>query len=243
MAGTGTGMSVGRLRRDPRVGWLAFALWSLGAFGAFVLVAVLSMSYPAFDQIDGAMSAAVRATRSPILNDTAGWLTLIGSVWVVAPVIVALMAWMAVRRNWRAVLYVFMTVAVGWFLGNDVIKFIVRRPRPVGVNIVPLPGDFALPSGHSLASFLLFTTLCVIVMLNLPTGNHVKRWVAIVSAVLIVGIGLSRVYLGVHWLGDVIGAWLFGTAWWLFTTSTYFGSVTEERRTDRRPGVSATSSE
>jgi undecaprenyl-diphosphatase len=234
------GMSVGRLQRDPRAGWLAFALLALGGF---VAVAFLAMAWPAFDRVDATLSAAVRATRNPYFNQLAGWFTLIGSAGVVAPITLLLMAWMGVRRNWAGVVYIFMTVGVGWFLSNDVIKNIVRRPRPVGVNIAPIPTDFSMPSSHSIASFLMLTTICVIVMLNLPTGHHVKRWLAIASALLIIAVGYSRVYLGVHWVGDVIGAWLLGGAWWSFTTATYFGSVTEEKRVAPRPGGSATASE
>jgi undecaprenyl-diphosphatase len=87
-----------------------------------------------------------------------------------------------------------------------------------------------MPSTHTLAAFLFFATLCVVVMLNLPTGRHMKRWLAILSTLAILAVGYSRVYLGVHWVGDVLAAFLLGGAWWAFTTVTYFGSVTEERR-------------
>jgi len=236
-------MSVGRLQRDPRTGWSAFALAAFGALATFILVVLLAAVWPFFAQPDSALSAAVRATRSPALTVVASVLTLFGSSLVVIPVTLALMTWMAFRRNWAAVIYVFMTIAVGWFLGNDVIKNIIARPRPVGVNITPMPGDFSMPSGHSLAAFLMFTTICVIVMLNLPAGNHMKRWLAIISAVMIVAVGFSRVYLGVHWVGDVIAAWLLGAAWWGFTTTTYFGSVTDEKRVMPHPGASTMSSE
>jgi membrane-associated phospholipid phosphatase len=79
----------------------------------------------------------------------------------------------------------------------------------------------------------------VIVMLNLPAGRHLKRWLAVVSAIVIVCVGLSRVYLGVHWFGDVLAAWLLGGAWWSFTTATYIGSVTEERRVALRSGTTS----
>lgn len=239
----GSGMSVGRLQRDPRTGWSAFAFAAFAAFGLFILVVLLAVAWPLFVQPDIALSAAVRATRNPALTEVVRALTLIGSTLVVVPVTVALMGWMAFRRNWAAVVYVFMTIAVGWFIGNDVIKNIIARPRPTGVNITPMPDDFSLPSGHSLAAFLVFTTICVVVMLNLPTGNHMKRWLAIVSAALIVAVGFSRVYLGVHWVGDVIAAWLLGAAWWGFTTTTYVASVTEEKRVMPHPGASATPSE
>ena len=233
-------MSVGRLQRDPRAGWLAFALLALGGF---VVVAFLAMAWPVFARVDGALSAAVRATRNPYFNNAAGWFTEVGDLQLVVPITIALMAWMALRRNWAGIVYIFMTIAVGWFLGNDVIKNIIRRPRPVGFNIAPISSDYSMPNGHSLASFLMLTTICVIVMLNLPTGRHMKRWLAGASALLIIAVGYSRVYLGVHWVGDVMAAWLLGGAWWSFTTATYFGSVTEEKRVAPRPGGSATASE
>lgn len=234
------GISVGRWQRDPRAGWAALAILGMGAF---VLVAFLAVAWPAFDSVDAALSAAVRSIRTPVLTQLALWFTRVGSLEVVATVTLAMMVWMAVRRNWAAAVYIFMTVAVGWFVGNNLIKNIVRRHRPIGVNLTPIRTDFSLPSSHSLAAFLMFATLSVIVMLNMPTGHHLKRWLAIGSAVMIIGVGWSRVYLGVHWTGDVIAAWLFGFAWWSFTTATYFGSVTEEKRVAPRPGSHESSSE
>jgi membrane-associated phospholipid phosphatase len=231
-----TGMAADSWRRDPRVGWFAFAL---GALGVFVLVALFATAWPAFDRLDGHLSAAIRSTRTPTLTQISGWLTLLASEPVVLPITAAMVVWMAIRRNWAAAIYVVMTVPVGWFLGNDIIKNIIRRPRPSGVSIAPITTDFSMPSGHALGAFLLFATLCVIVMLNVPTGRHMKRWLVAVSAVAIIAMGLSRVYIGVHWFGDVLGAWLLGGAWWSFTTATYFGSVTEQRRVALRSAGSA----
>ena len=229
------GTSADKWRRDPRAGWFAVAMF---AFGVFVLLTLLAMAWPAFREIDAAISAGIRSVRDPLLTDIAMGFTFLGSTAFILPATLVLMAWMAVRRNWAGVLYVFMTVGVGWFLGDIVVKNVIHRQRPVGVNIVPIPSDYSLPSSHTLAAFLFFTTLCVIVMLNAPTGRHLKRWLAVISALIIVCVALSRVYLGVHWFGDVVAACLFGGAWWLFTTATYFGSVTEEKRATPRPGGS-----
>jgi undecaprenyl-diphosphatase len=208
-------------------GWIALAVATLGGF---VLLAFLATAWPAFGVLDSWLSAAIRATRNPIGNNIADWFTFVGSGTFVAPATAVLMIWMAIRRNWAATVYIFMTIAVGWFLGEYLLKPIIHRPRPVGVNIAPITTDFSMPSGHSLASFLLFATFCVIVMLNMPTGRHVKRWIAAGAALVIILVGCSRVYLGVHYAGDVLSAWLLGGAWWSFTTATYFGSVTEEER-------------
>jgi undecaprenyl-diphosphatase len=232
------GTAVESWRRDPRTGWLVIAV---GALGAFLVVVALAMMWPAFRALDEWVSAAARSMRSPALTPLATWATFLGSMQFVLPATVLLALWMAVKRNWAAVVYVLMTVVVGWLIGNDVIKNLIKRPRPVGVNIVPITTDYSMPSSHSLAAFLFYATLCVIVMLNLPTGHHIKRWLAIVSALVILAVGWSRVYFGVHYVGDVLAAYLLGWAWWSFTTATYFGSVTEEKRVGARsvgPGAS-----
>jgi undecaprenyl-diphosphatase len=201
------------------------------ALGVFVLLAGMASLWPAFRSVDGTLSAGIRAMRTPLGNAIAPWLTELGGLTLVVGGSLALVVWMAVRRNWAAVVYIVFTVGVGWFIGNNIIKNVIHRPRPSGVNIVPVPGDYSMPSAHTLAAFLFWATLCVIVMLNAPTGRHLKRWLAIGSAIVILAVGWSRVYLGVHWFGDVIAAFLFGGAWWTFCTATYFGAVTEERRT------------
>jgi undecaprenyl-diphosphatase len=214
-------------RRDPRAGGFALAVIALAVF---VLLALLAALWPAFSRLDATLSALAWSVRFPWLNDAARLATELGSGVVIAPASAALVVWMALRRNWAGAVYIVMTIGVGWVLGGEVIKNVIRRARPQGVNLVPITDGFSMPSGHSLAAFLFFATLCVIVMLNAPTGAHLKRWLVAASCVAIVAVGMSRVYLGVHWFGDVLAAWLFGGAWWAFTTATYLGSVTEERR-------------
>lgn len=221
-------------RRDPRAGGFALAIV---AFGVFVLLAFLAVLWPSFSRLDAAASALLWSVRTPSLSAAAQWATELGGASAIVSASVLLVLWMGVRRNWAGVVYVVMTVGVGWLFGNEVIKNIIRRDRPQGVNIIAMPPDFSMPSGHSLAAFLFFATLCVIVMLNLPTGMHLKRWLVLVSSIVIVAVGFSRVYLGVHWFGDVLAAWLYGGAWWAFTTATYVGAVTEERRVALRSTV------
>jgi undecaprenyl-diphosphatase len=160
----------------------------------------------------------------------ASWLSELARPLVILSITLLIVVWLAIRRNWAAVIYVVMTVPGGWFFGSVVVKSILGRARPEGVNAVPLPGDASMPSGHTLGAFLLLATVCVVVMLNAPVGSHMKRWMAATSTVIIVAVGFARVYLGVHWFGDVLAAWLLGGAWWSFTTATYFGSVTETRK-------------
>lgn len=216
-----------RWRRDPRAGLLGIAAVVFALFLIFVAIALL---LPGWHAVDMSISGFVRAFRNPALTQFAKLVTQLGS----APVIIVLglvtVVWLAFMRRLAAIVYLVSTVAVGWLLGAVILQNVLHRARPLDVNLIPVPGGYSLPSGHALASFLLYASLAVVFTLNAPTGRRLKRWVGLGAAVIILLVGWSRVYLGVHWFGDVIAAWLFGGAWWAFTTGTYLGSVTEKQR-------------
>jgi len=109
-------------------------------------------------------------------------------------------------------LLVIVTVAVGVALGYGV-KLAVQRVRPALEHArIAIPGTYAFPSGHALASMLYFGIVGFVVML---TERRLKLSALVIGACLAITVlvGLSRVYLGVHYLGDVVGAWLLGAAW------------------------------
>ena len=90
-------------------------------------------------------------------------------------------------------------------------KTFFRRPRPVPFYGLAVPASWSYPSGHATASLCFFAALAII-----GTGRVSGRWRVVVwsacgGAALLVGV--SRVYLGVHWPSDVLGGWLTGTIW------------------------------
>jgi undecaprenyl-diphosphatase len=84
-------------------------------------------------------------------------------------------------------------------------KISFRRHRPDAFFGLPLPASYSFPSGHSLLSMCCYGTLS-----SLASG---RRLVRIGAAVLVLAIGISRAYLGVHYPTDVIGGFLLGAAW------------------------------
>ncbi len=86
--------------------------------------------------------------------------------------------------------------------------------------MIPLPGDYSFPSGHSFAGLLLYGVLAFLLVRSLQSRGA-RIAVIIAAAVLIGSIGLSRVYLGVHWPSDVLGAWLLAGAWLWLCASVY----------------------
>lgn len=129
---------------------------------------------------------------------------------IIAGALTALLVWR--RRSWTPLLLMVLAV-VGSLAFTAVGKGIVGRPRPPLVDAVP-PYEYAFsfPSGHTLNSTVIAG---MIVYLAFPLLRH--RWSRVLTVVTAVvwawAMGLSRVFLGHHWLTDVCFAWLLGLAW------------------------------
>jgi undecaprenyl-diphosphatase len=229
-------LAIGRQRgwqRDPRIGWLAVA-----CFGAAVVFAGMAvfLASPAAHPIDAALSAAVRMLRNPALTRLAIATTALGGFFPVAIVTALTTVWLMLRHHRSSAVFMMFAVAPGWLV-SSVLKTIVARPRPQSVAIVDLPIDFSLPSGHAVAAALCYGAVAIVVALNVRSLG----WrIGVIGActLVILGVGFSRVYLGVHWVGDVIAAWLFAAAWLSGCTISLLGSVTERVRFV--PGVEST---
>ena len=93
-----------------------------------------------------------------------------------------------------------------------ILKTLVARPRPQGylVSGYSLPNDFGFPSGHVVfyAVFFGLVAFYAIVLTGLPSA--LRKILLVISIALVLLIGLSRIYLGVHWPADVLAGYLFG---------------------------------
>ncbi len=130
-------------------------------------------------------------------------LAFAGSVWLNWPIRVAVMVVLAVRRRWLQLSAFVLAVATSEPL-IGLLKELYERPRPVG-GLYAID-SFSFPSGHAIAGAV---TAVGIVIALLPPGQ--KRWRWEVRAAVFAGLmALSRTYLGVHWLSDVLAGTLLG---------------------------------
>jgi undecaprenyl-diphosphatase len=129
---------------------------------------------------------------------------------IIASLLTAIMAWR--WRSWTPVILMVIAVA-GSLSFTTVGKAIVGRARPpLSEAVPPYEYAFSFPSGHALNSTVIAGMVAYLVGRRLKT--RFSRAVAVVVAVAWAGaMGLSRVFLGHHWLTDVMFAWLLGLAW------------------------------
>lgn len=96
----------------------------------------------------------------------------------------------------------------GAALLNKIVKAIFARPRPIGINLIEESG-YSFPSGHSMISFAFYGYVVYLIYTKVQ-NKCIKRISITILTILIPLIGLSRVYLGVHYISDVIGGFVLG---------------------------------
>ena len=114
----------------------------------------------------------------------------------------------------------FITIdLVGVTLVNQVIKHIIRRPRPNVLRLVEESG-YSFPSGHSMVSMAFYGIIIYLVYKNV--SNKYLKWILIILlSLLILSIGFSRIYVGVHYFTDVVGGFLLGLAYLIIYINIY----------------------
>lgn len=194
-------------QRDPLPGVLVIAAGILLA--GFLALGLALVFAPAFVQADAAISADIRALSWPWLDPLARAASWLGDVSRMTALTLAagLALWLGGRRT--SSLTLMLTVASGSLLGAA-LKLLFGRVRPaLEVARTALPGSYSFPSGHALSSLLFFGSVAFLIVLHVKDLKRAAIGV-VACALAAFTISFSRVYLGVHFLGDMIGSWLLG---------------------------------
>lgn len=216
----GPGPSVlSRPPEPPRFGGTARAGLVLLALSALVLWPVAAAWSPLID-FDRSVAESLhrRAVTEPGLVHANRILTdWVWDPWTMRLLTAVVVAWLCWRRAWPVALWLAATVGLGTVLQQSV-KAAVDRDRPVWPDPVDSAHYASYPSGHAMTAAVV---LVVLAWLLRRYGTRGRAWAVVVAvvAVSVVGVGLTRLYLGVHWPSDVLGGWLMGVGWALLATA------------------------
>ena len=183
-----------------------------GVLFAAVTVSVLLFAAIQESQLLGNLDLlvfnALQELRTPWVDQVMVLVTWFGGLQAIGALLLAVAGWLGWQRQWRALIHL-LTVAVCTEIMVLVLKAMtaIERPVPVyqGANA------FSFPSGHTAMSAAVYGMLAIIIAGMLPVA---RRWLVYgVAAMVAVLVGFSRLYLGVHWLSDVLGGFVLGVAW------------------------------
>ena len=138
-------------------------------------------------------------------------ITGLGSTIVLVMVTAVTIFYLLLIGRWRTALLMLVTVGGGQIL-SSLLKLGIDRPRPDLVSHLAEVQTLSFPSGHAMMSAVTYLTLGSMLAGIVP-GRATKIYVLGVAVLLTLMVGVSRVYLGVHWPSDVLAGWCAGFAW------------------------------
>ena len=209
---------------------LFLTLGMIAAIGTLVFLGWLADQVFEGDarQFDDATRAAVHTFASPNLTLFMRFMSFVGSTLFLTLATAAAIVWFAWRK-WGREAKLFALTMIGAALLNMTLKLTFKRARPVPFFDLTAPESYSFPSGHSLASCVFFAGLAAIL------SGRVKRrrtrtiiWT--VATIMFLLIGLSRIYLGVHYTTDVIAGFASALIWILVVRFVESESVKRRRR-------------
>jgi undecaprenyl-diphosphatase len=188
------------------------ALWAL-AVGGILGLGLLAVGYEhaPLASVDRETARWVATSLPPALEWTARPFSWLGG-WIGLTALGTLVVAVLVRRRAWLDLGVLLSALIGPQLAVALLKDAFDRPRPDLGSAVALPGSASFPSGHAAAGAASLGALAVVVSGWIGT-RRARVWLGTVALVAGVGVGLSRVALGVHYVSDVLAGWCLGLAW------------------------------
>jgi undecaprenyl-diphosphatase len=198
--------------------WLAAGL----AFSTFVVWAFVELTDEVVEGESRAFDTAVllwiHRTFPGWLDGTMRFITALGYYWVVLPLLVAAVFYFY-RRGWRLSAVLLLVSTGGSIVLTTVLKSVFRRARPELFDSGYQASFYSFPSGHATVAVGFYGMLTLILAYRL---RGMARWVVAVSGILIVLlIGFSRLYLGVHFPTDVLAGYLAALLWLVCVGAVY----------------------
>jgi len=207
-----------RSRAGDVPGYLVGALVALVVIGialwAFVAVVEGFTDEEALFRLDGTVKNAVEQVVTPEVTEQMARVTNFSAPLLVVVVALGLAAYFAIRRLWGYLLMLALALGLGSAL-LYALKLIFDRARPIAGTAYDAHGA-SFPSGHSFTALVLYGLLAYFVW-QITTKAWARTLAVVFAVAATLGVGFSRLYLGVHWLTDVLGGYAAGVAWLMFS--------------------------
>ncbi len=203
--------------------------WGFISVIALLIMSFVTLTYlvktkktSAFDKM---ILEKMKDLESPLLTTIMKGLDFIGStIPVIVTSLILLVILYRLHRN-RSEVYLFVVASLGSNVINYLVKSLIKRKRPVSELVIE--NGFSFPSGHTIGALTLYGIITFLFWRKITTTRG--RVVLLIFATsMILLMGFSRIYLGVHYPTDIIGAMLLGGTW-LYLTIWIYQYMMEKR--------------
>ena len=160
---------------------------------------------------DDVTRAAVHTLATPALTTAMRGISFLGSALFLTAVTIFVIAWFALRK-WGREAKLFALTMIGASALNTTLKLAFARPRPAPFFDLTPPETFSFPSGHALASCCFFAGLAAILSGRIK-ARRTRTLIWFAASFMFLLIGLSRIYLGVHYTTDVVAGFAAALIW------------------------------
>lgn len=205
--------------KDVRSAALPAVMIGIVALGAYVFLELADEIGE--DEIAGIDRTLMLAFRNPAdvsdplgpswFEETVTEITSLGGYPILVALIAAVAGYLLVVRKYGPALFVVLSTGLGTAV-SQLLKVLYERPRPDLVEHLDVIHTASFPSGHATMSAIVYLTLAALIV-RLVEKTSVRVYVMSVAVLVAVAVGLSRIYLGVHWPSDVAAGWALGAAW------------------------------
>jgi undecaprenyl-diphosphatase len=161
-----------------------------------------------FDEIT---RVGIHQLASPALTAAMRSISFLGSTVFLTTATTLIVIWFALR-HWRREAILFAITMIGAALLNTTLKLTFKRSRPVPYFNLLAPESYSFPSGHALASFCFYGALAAILIARIKKRS-IRIIVSVSCGLMVLLIGFSRIYLGVHYTTDVLAGYSAALIW------------------------------
>ena len=182
--------------------------WIISFICLIIFIAVLEDVFDnEITNFDTVIFNTIRSIRTDVVTNMFKVITEFGSAFVL--ILITVLSLLVLKNKKIGIMIAFNLTTVG--IMNQVLKHIIQRPRPIENRLIE-QGGYSFPSGHSMASMAFYGLIIYFIFKNVK-DKRIRNTLCILLSILIVLIGASRIYLGVHYASDVIAGFVISIAY------------------------------
>ncbi|MDQ0221612.1 phosphatase PAP2 family protein [Streptococcus moroccensis] len=179
----------------------------------FVILGYTVKFYPAYlTALDGDFQIWLRGELPDALNSFYRLVTLLGNTPIILAYTALIAAFFYYVRKWRAEGILMLGNILIMGVASTVLKMVYNRERPSLEYLIEDPIGASFPSWHAASTMIVALSLCIIMNQRVKTSQLSKRLLQALVILLAATVGVSRLYIGVHYPSDVLAGWLLAIA-------------------------------